>query len=72
MTIMFWKYLQIVLHGGDIMRYIDAKKLHNEDEVIYKYNNISLYVVETKIDTIHKEVYVLCDDGNWYHHRVLK
>lgn len=53
------------------MKYTDAKKLHNEDEVVNKNTNASLYVVETKIDTAHRDVYVLCDDGNWYHHRTL-
>lgn len=54
------------------MKYADAKKLHNEDEVIYKCTNKSLYVVEVKDDVEHREVYVMCDDGNWYHHRTIK
>ena len=54
------------------MKYTDAKKLHNEDEVIYKYTNKVLYVVEIKDDVERREVYVLCHDGNWYHHRTIK
>lgn len=53
------------------MKYTTAKKLHNADGVIDKNTNASLYVVQIKIDIDHRDVYVLCDDGNWYHHRTL-
>ena len=54
------------------MTYPNAKKLHNEDEVIHKYTNRFLRVVEIAVDAMRQEVYVLCDDGNWYHHRTIK
>ena len=54
------------------MKYIDAKKLHNEDEVIVKGTNKSLYVVEIEHDAEHKDVFIRCDDGNLYHHTALK
>lgn len=54
------------------MRYADAKKLHNEDEVICKKTNESLYVIETEDDTKHRAVYALLSNGLWYHHRTLK
>lgn len=52
------------------MRYRDAKKLRNEDEVITKLHNIVLTVVS--IDVRPKDVLILCDDGNTYHHTELK
>lgn len=48
------------------MKYVDAKKLHNGDEVVIKYTGIPLYVVATKV--IGRNVMVICDDGNTYHH----
>ena len=52
------------------MRFVDAKKLHNGDEVIHKYTKAVLYVVEVKVDG--SDIYIYADDGNWYHHRTLK
>lgn len=52
------------------MTFRDAKKLHNGDEVIFKETKSILYVVEVKIDG--SDIYIYCDDGNWYHHRTLK
>ena len=52
------------------MDYRSAKKLHNEDEVINKETGRSLYVV--KIYIHNKDVYILCNDGEWYHHRAVK
>ena len=49
------------------MSYHDAKKLHNEDEVIRKSDDRSLYVVEIEVQD-DKNVLVVCDDGNTYHH----
>lgn len=51
------------------MTYASAKKLHNEDEVILKKAPVILKVVQVIIDEPHKDVYVVCDDGNEYHHR---
>lgn len=48
------------------MRYRDAKKLHNEDEVIIKATGCSKYVVDIEIHK--KDVFVYCDDGILYHH----
>lgn len=54
------------------MTFEQAKKLHNEDEVQDKFIPGILRVVDTKIDNPHRDVYVLCDDGQWYHHQRLK
>ena len=54
------------------MTYRNAKKLHNEDEVMHKYTGEILTIVEVKIDELHKEVYVMCHDGEWYHHRTIQ
>ena len=48
------------------MTYKEAKTLHNEDEVIRKSDNQSLYVVSVNIT--NTDVTFLCDDGNEYHH----
>lgn len=50
------------------MKYIYAKKLHNEDEVICKKTNTPLVVISTEVDTKTRNVFVYCDDGNTYHH----
>ena len=52
------------------MTYQNAKKLHNEDEIIVKETNCPLFVVSVKITD--KVVYVECDDGSVYHHRDIK
>jgi len=54
------------------MTYQAAKKLHNEDEVIRKEDDVSLYVIDIEIDEINKNVWILCDDGNNYHHDDVK
>lgn len=54
------------------MTYIQAKKLHNEDEVISKKTGASLYVVNTEVDAEHKDVFIHCDDGKCYHHTAVK
>lgn len=52
------------------MRYKDARKLHNEDEIIVKSTGASLQVVgEVEDDTVHRDVFIRCTDGNLYHHR---
>lgn len=51
------------------MLYKYAKKLHNEDEVFDKETKRHLKVVQIKVDPY--DVYVLCNDGEWYHHRRL-
>lgn len=52
------------------MTYQNAKKLHNEDEIIVKETNYPLFVVSVEITD--KVVYVECDDGSVYHHRDIK
>ena len=54
------------------MRYRDAKKLHNEDEVMRKSDGRSLYVVSTVVNGLDRSVIIFCDDGNTYHHRDVK
>ena len=51
------------------MRYQNAAKLHNEDEVIRKSDGASLHVISTVVNEPGKAVIILCDDGNEYHHR---
>ena len=48
------------------MTYKEAKTLHNEDEVIRKSDNRSLFVVSVNIT--ERDVVLLCGDGNEYHH----
>ena len=48
------------------MTYKMAKTLHNEDEVIRKSDNCSLFVVSVNIT--ERDVTLLCDYGNEYHH----
>lgn len=52
------------------MRYRDAKKLHNEDEVIVKSSGCSQFVVDIEVQD--KDVFVRCDDGVLYHHTALR
>ena len=50
------------------MKYLNAKKLHNGDEIISKKTGVSLYVINIEIDEERKNVFICCDDGNIYHH----
>lgn len=52
------------------MSFIQAKKLHNEDEVIVKATGRVLTVIDIEIDG--RDVFIRCSDGNLYHHRALK
>ncbi len=52
------------------MKYRDAKKLHNEDQVRVKKTEQVLSVVETAVTP--KTVTVLCNNGNEYHHTEIK
>lgn len=54
------------------MTYIQAKKLHNEDEVISKKTGKSLYVLCVEVYEETKNVFVYCDDGHSYHHTEIK
>lgn len=54
------------------MKYIDAIKLHIADEVICKRNNDVVYVEKIYDDIMRKQVHILCDDGNWYHHNEIR
>lgn len=51
------------------MTYGNAKKLHNEDEVIVKGSNAVLRVLDTIDDQARKLVTVYCDDGQTYEHK---
>ena len=48
------------------MQYRNAKRLHNEDEVVIKATGRSKYVVQIEIH--EKDVFIYCDDGTLYHH----
>ena len=49
------------------MTYQNAKRLHNEDEVTVKKTKRILHVVEVE-NVLSKDVYLMLEDGNWYHH----
>jgi hypothetical protein len=51
------------------MIYRYAKKLHNEDEVLIKKTGEIVQVIS--IEVWGKDIFVLCSDGNTYHHREL-
>lgn len=60
-----------------IMKYNDAKKLHNGDEIVIKETNEILTVLRAYQprpvnDIARKVILVECDDGNTYHHRNIK
>lgn len=52
------------------MRFRDAERLHNGDEVILKADGEPLYVVDAWVDdgTTPPSVLIQCADGNTYHH----
>lgn len=52
------------------MKKSDAKKLHNEDEVIVKKTGEVLRVVDSHLNS--KRVYLLLSDGNYYNHKEIK
>ena len=58
------------------MRYRDAKKLHNEDEVliIEKRGKNPILRPETVVECTveEKDVFVRCNDGHLYHHTALR
>lgn len=54
------------------MNYVYAKNLHNEDEVISKKTGTSLRVVRTDVDEESRDVFIYCDDGQYYHHTEVK
>ena len=58
------------------MKFRDAVKLHNEDEVMVTPRRSTpgpiLRVVSTSIDREAKAVSVLCDNGEVYHHTQLQ
>ncbi len=54
------------------MKYKDALKLHNEDEVIVKKTGSVLRVSFIERYEREKSVFVFCDDGKEYHHREIK
>lgn len=53
------------------MKFVDAKKLHDEDEVIVKKTGCVLHVLgDVEVDG--KDVFIPCDDGKLYHHTAVK
>lgn len=59
------------------MKYNDAKKLHNGDEIVNKETNEILTVLRAYQsrplnDIVRKVILVECDDGNTHHHRDIK
>ena len=59
------------------MKYADAKKLHNGDEVTVKETNEILTVIQAyaprPMNNIYrKQILVECDDGNTYYHTEIK
>ena len=59
------------------MRYRDAKKLHNEDEIRIrilrgKHLKEPYHVRVVSVAVLTKDVLVLCDDGETYHHTAIE
>lgn len=54
------------------MRYVDAMRLRSGDEVETKYTGEIVVVLQVIHDKPHREIYLLCDDGETYHHRAVK
>ena len=54
------------------MKYNDAIKLHNEDEVIVKETDEVMNVVEIEVYPSVKKVDVMLTDGNWYNHKDIR
>lgn len=52
------------------MTFREAKKLHNEDEVLVKGTSKSLHVVDIEVEG--RNVFIRCDDGKLYHHTALR
>lgn len=50
------------------MLYRDAKKLHNEDEVIVKSTGVTMQVLEIVIHEKERAVELTLEDGNSYWH----
>lgn len=46
----------------------NAKKLHNEDEVMAKATNEVVTVLQTYMSEDGKHIMVECDNGNTYYH----
>ena len=49
------------------MKYRNAKRLHNEDEVTVKKTKRIMRVITTE-DILSKDIYIMLEDGNYYHH----
>ena len=54
------------------MSYGQAKKLHKDDEVTIKRTGCVMRVVYTEVQLGRKNVNIMCEDGNWYHHREVR
>jgi hypothetical protein len=53
------------------MKFVDAKKLRDEDEIIVKRTGRALHVLgDVEVDG--KNVFIRCDDGKLYHHTAVK
>ena len=54
------------------MVYRNALKLHKGDEVTIKKTGCIMMVVTTETQLGQKNVNIMCEDGNWYHHTEVK
>ena len=54
------------------MTYRHAKKLNNGDAVTIKKTGQVMRVVSTEVQLGRKNVSIMCEDGNWYHHTEVK
>ncbi len=54
------------------MIYRNAKALHKGDEVTIKKTGQIMMVVFTEVQLGRKNVNIMCEDGNWYHHTEVK
>ena len=54
------------------MKWNDAIKLHNEDEVTVKETGAVMNVITTEVNRTAKSMRVMLTDGNWYDHRDIR
>ena len=54
------------------MRFRDAKRLHNEDEVTIKETNEVVTVLQSYQSENGKHIIVECDDGNTYYNNEIR
>ena len=54
------------------MKYTDAIKLHNEDEITIKETNEVMKVVEIEVQPSVQQVRIMLTNGEWYNHKEIR